>query len=115
MNKNELFFYTAILKQNAGYWLALCLENGIIGQGDTQENAINKLRGAIESFEEVYNAEDNIYKAPVSIEELHEFEQIEETIEDYVLVKLMKEVEGEERLSKQEALKYLASFKSEDV
>jgi len=108
-------FYTAILKQNSGYWIALCLENGIVGQGDTQENAINKLKEAIEFFEEVYNAEDNIYKAPISIEELHEFEQIEEIIEDYVLVKMMKEVEGEERLSKEEALKYLASLETESV
>lgn len=108
-------FYTAILKQNAGYWIALCLENGIVGQGDTQDNAISKLKEAIESFEKVHNPKDNIYKAPISIEELHEFEQIEEVIEDYVLVKLMKEVEGEERLSKKEALKYLASLESEDV
>lgn len=64
-------FYTAILKQNIGYWITLCLENSIVGKGDTQENAINKLKEAIESFEEVYNAEDNIYKAPISIEELH--------------------------------------------
>lgn len=108
-------FYTAILKQNIGYWITLCLENSIVGKGDTQENAINKLKEAIESFEEVYNAEDNIYKAPISIEELHEFEQIEEIIEDYVLVKLMKEIEGEERLSKEEALKYLASLETEGV
>ena len=108
-------FYTVILRQSAGYWVALCLENGIVGQGDTQENAISKLKEAIESFEEVYNAEENIYQAPIPISELHEFEQIEEIIEDYVLVKLMKEVEGEERLSKQEALKYLASLETESV
>jgi hypothetical protein len=24
-------FYTVVLKQSAGYWLALCLENGIVG------------------------------------------------------------------------------------
>ena len=108
-------FYTAILKQSAGYCLALCLENGIVGQADTQENAISKLKEAIESFEEVYKAEDNIYQASISIEELYEFNQIEEIIEDYVLVKLMKEVEGEERLSKQEAFKYLASLETENV
>lgn len=92
-------FYTVILRESVGYCVALCLENGIVGQGDNQENAISKLKEAIESFEEVYNAEENIYQASISIEELHEFEQIEEIIEDYVLVKLMKEVEGEERLS----------------
>ncbi|WP_414619815.1 hypothetical protein [Calothrix sp. CCY 0018] len=36
-------------------------------------------------------------------------------LEDYILVKLMKGVEGEERLSKEEALKYLASLETEDV
>lgn len=108
-------FYTVILRQSAAYWVALCLENGIVGQGDNQENAIAKLKEAIESFEEVHNAEVNIYQAPIPIDELHEFEQIEEMIEDYVLVKLMKEVEGEERLSKEEALKYLASLETEDM
>lgn len=108
-------FNTVVFKQSTGYWVALCLENGIVGQGDTKEKAISKLREAIESFEEVYNTEDNIHKASISIEELHEFEQIEEIIEDYVLVKLIKEVEGEERLSKEEALKYLASLESEDA
>ncbi|MEA5596647.1 hypothetical protein [Rivularia sp. UHCC 0363] len=44
-------FYTAILRQSAAYWVALCLENGIVGQGDNQENAIAKLKEAIESFE----------------------------------------------------------------
>jgi len=33
------------------------LINGIIGQGNTKENAISKLREAIKSFEEVYYAE----------------------------------------------------------
>ncbi|MEB3220075.1 MAG: type II toxin-antitoxin system HicB family antitoxin [Nostocales cyanobacterium 94392] len=108
-------FYTVILRESAGYCVALCLENGIVGQGDTQENAISKLKEAIECFEEVYNAEENIHQAAIPIDELHEFEQIEEMIEDYVLVKLMKEVEGEETLSKEEALKYLASLETEDI
>ncbi len=108
-------FYTVILRQSARYWVALCLENGIVGQGDTQEYAMNKLKEAIQSFEEVYKAEENIYQAPIPIEELHEFEKIDEIIEDYVLVKLMKEVEGEERLSKEEALKYLALLETKSV
>jgi hypothetical protein len=44
-----------------------------------------------------------------------EFEKIEEILEDYGLVKLMEETEGEERLSKKEALKYYASLKAENV
>lgn len=71
-------FYTVVLRQSAGYWVALCLENGIVGQGNTQENAINKLKEAIESFEDVYKSDTNIYKSPISIEELHEFLLLEE-------------------------------------
>lgn len=66
-------FYTVVLRQSAGYWLALCLENGIVGQGHNQEDAVNKLKEAIESFQIVYDTETNIYTAPISIEELHEF------------------------------------------
>ncbi|MBH8562937.1 type II toxin-antitoxin system HicB family antitoxin [Nostoc sp. CENA67] len=66
-------FYTVVLKQSAGYWVALCLENGIVGQGILPEDAITKLKEAIESFEVVYESETNIYKSPISIEELHEF------------------------------------------
>ena len=71
-------FYTAVLRKSAGYWVALCLENGIVGQGSTQEDAVKKLTEAIESFMTVYETETNIYSAPLSIEELHEFLTIEE-------------------------------------
>ncbi len=74
-------FYTVVLRQSAGYWVALCLENGIVGQGNTQENAITKLKEAIESFEVVY-ADTNIYKSPLSIQELHEFLLLEEQDSD---------------------------------
>ncbi|MFN6561940.1 MAG: type II toxin-antitoxin system HicB family antitoxin [Nostoc sp. ChiSLP01] len=66
-------FYTVVPKQSSGYWVTLCLENGIVGQGNTQEDAINKLKEAIESFEIVYESETNIYQSPISIEQLHEF------------------------------------------
>ena len=75
-------FYTVILRQSDRYWVALCLENGIVGQGDTQTNAIRKLKEAIESFEEVYNAEENIYQEPIPISELHEFLTVEEQKSD---------------------------------
>jgi predicted RNase H-like HicB family nuclease len=71
-------FYTVVLRQSAGYWVALCLENGIVGQGNTQEGAVSKLKEAIDSFEDIYETETNIYKAPLSIKELHEFLTIEE-------------------------------------
>jgi predicted RNase H-like HicB family nuclease len=66
-------FYTVVLRQSAGYWVALCLENGIVGQGNSQEDAINKLKEAIDSLQIVYDSETNIYQAPISTEEIHEF------------------------------------------
>ena len=70
-------FYTVILRQSAGQWVALCLENGIVGQGETQDSAITKLKQAIESFQEVYESKSDIYCAPVPIKELHEFLTVE--------------------------------------
>jgi predicted RNase H-like HicB family nuclease len=66
-------FYTAILRQSAAYWVALCLENGLVGQGETKEQAIAKLKEAIESFQEVYESQPDIQCSPVPIKELHEF------------------------------------------
>ncbi|BAZ51349.1 hypothetical protein NIES4103_39980 [Nostoc sp. NIES-4103] len=83
-------FYTVVLKQSAGYWVALCLENGIVGQGTLQEDAISKLKEAIESFEVVYQSETNIYKSPISIEELHEFLLLEEKQQDSEIYELRK-------------------------
>lgn len=73
-------FYTVVLRKSAGYWVALCLENGVVGQGDTKDDAIRKLKEAIKSFEDVYNNEADIYTAPISIKELHEFLTIENTL-----------------------------------
>lgn len=70
-------FYTVVLRQNAGYWVALCLENGVVGQGETQDSAIVKLKQAIESFQEVYASQSDIYCSPVPIKELHEFLTVE--------------------------------------
>ncbi len=84
-------FYTVVLRQSAGYWVALCLENGLVGQGNTQENAISKLKDAIESLQAVYQTVTNIYSAPISIEELHEFlmlEDEEQNSETYELRKV---------------------------
>lgn len=70
-------FYTVILRQSAGYWVALCLENGIVSQGETQDSAIEKLKEAIESFQDIYESRTDIYYAPVLIKELHEFLTVE--------------------------------------
>ncbi|MGL5132214.1 MAG: hypothetical protein ACRC78_06775, partial [Planktothrix sp.] len=34
---NSMNFYTVILKKSTDYWVSLCLENGIVGQGNTPE------------------------------------------------------------------------------
>ena len=70
-------FYTVVLRQSAGYWVALCLENGLVGQGTTQDGAIAKLREAIESYQSALEAEANLHQATISIAELHEFLAIE--------------------------------------
>ena len=70
-------FYTAVLRKSGSYWVALCLENGIVGQGHTKETAVVKLKEAIDSIEEVQKADEDIYSAPLSIKELHEFLKVE--------------------------------------
>ncbi|MEH2056962.1 MAG: type II toxin-antitoxin system HicB family antitoxin [Nostoc sp.] len=72
-------FYTIVLRKSAGYWVALCLENGLVGQGINQEAAIKQLNEAIASFVEVYKIEPNIYHTSLTIEELHEFLELEDT------------------------------------
>lgn len=78
-------FYTVILRKSADYWVSLCLENGLVGQGNTPEQSIEKLKQAIESFSEVYESESNVYLSPIVINELHEFLKLEdeETAEIY--------------------------------
>jgi predicted RNase H-like HicB family nuclease len=70
-------FYTTVLRKSGSYWVALCLENGIVGQGHTKEAAVTKLKEAIGSIEEAKNGDEDIYSAPLSIKELHEFLMIE--------------------------------------
>jgi len=71
-------FYTVVFKKSDPYVVALCLENGIVGQGLTQQEASDKLKEAIDSVESVKETDSNIYSAPLSIRELHEFLTIEE-------------------------------------
>jgi len=70
-------FYTTVLKKSGPYWAALCLENGIVGQGNTKEIAVERLKDAIDSFEEARENDRDIYTAPLSIKELHEFLTVE--------------------------------------
>ena len=73
-------FYTAVLRKSASYWTALCLENGVVAQGETKKEAIEKCREAISSFELVRREELDIHTAPVSIKELHEFLTFDNTV-----------------------------------
>jgi predicted RNase H-like HicB family nuclease len=70
-------FYTVVLRKSAGYWVVLCLENGLVAQETSKEGAIDKLKEAIESFQMVYQSEENIYNSPVSIKDIHEFLTVE--------------------------------------
>ena len=81
-------FYTLVLRRSGDYWVALCLENGLVGQGDTKEGAVERLKEAIISFEDVRRCEEDIYSAPLSVKELHEFltvEGVEPVLEPFEL------------------------------
>ncbi len=39
-------FYTTIFRQSSGYWVGLCLENGIVGQGRSKDEALANLQDA---------------------------------------------------------------------
>ena len=71
-------FYTVIIRKSADYWVALCLENGLVGQANTPEKSIDQLKQAIESFSEVSEAESDIYLSPLAINELHDFLTLED-------------------------------------
>lgn len=66
-----------VLRQSGKHWVSLCLENGLVGQGDSKETAVEKLKEAIDSFKEVRKNETDIYSAPLSIKDLHEFMTME--------------------------------------
>jgi len=65
--------YTMVLRKSGGKWISLCLENGVVGQGDTKEEAMRKLQEAIGSFGEALATETDVHSAAISIKELHEF------------------------------------------
>ena len=49
-----------------------------MGQGDTPEKFLDKLKQAIESFSEVYESESEVYLSPISINKLHNFLTLED-------------------------------------
>ena len=53
---------------------------------------------------------------PIAVQiPLEQFEKIEEILENYGLAKLIEETEGDERLSKEQALNYYNSIKQNTV
>ncbi len=72
-------FYTMVIRKSGKYWVALCLENGIVGQGDQKDNAAMKLKEAIISFEDARKDDPKIFSEPLCIKELHEFLTVEGT------------------------------------
>ena len=81
-------FLTTILRRSGDYWVALCLENGVVSQGFTKEEALIKMREAIASLELAFSDDPSLYTAPIPINELHEFLSIEgqePTLETYEL------------------------------
>ncbi|MEG5138612.1 MULTISPECIES: hypothetical protein [unclassified Microcoleus] len=71
-------FYTVVIRKSADDWVTLCLENELVGQGNTPEQSIDKLKQAIESFSEVYEAELDIHLSPLALNELQEFLTLED-------------------------------------
>jgi predicted RNase H-like HicB family nuclease len=73
----KMDFYTVVLRKSSLYWVALCLENGIVGQGNTQDEAIKKLKEAIESVQNIIKTDFDSQFTPISIKQLHEFLTLE--------------------------------------
>jgi len=70
-------FYTFVLRKSDPYWVALCLENGLVGQGVSSDEAVGKLKDAVVSFQDILKVEKDVYNEPISIKDLHEFRTIE--------------------------------------
>lgn len=70
-------FYTLVLRRSGKNWVSLCLENGLVGQGTTKEIAVEKLKEAIASLQEAKESDEDIYTAPLTVKELHEFLTVE--------------------------------------
>lgn len=65
--------YTIVFRKSAGQWVALCLENGLVGQGATKSKAAERLHQAIVSFDEGTQDQSDVYRSPISVRDLHEF------------------------------------------
>jgi len=70
-------FLTTILRRSGDYWVALCLENGVVSQGFTKEEALIKMREAVASLALAFADDPSLFTAPIAINELHEFLSVE--------------------------------------
>ena len=70
-------FLTTIIRKSGDYWVVLCLENGLVSQGSTKEEALIKMRETIASFNLALADDPSLFTAPISINELHEFLSVE--------------------------------------
>jgi len=65
--------YTAVLKRSDRQFVALCLELGVVGSGNTRPQALKSLQEAIDSYLD-YAVETGLPESrPVAIQQLHEF------------------------------------------
>lgn len=53
--------------------MALGLENGLVGQGGSRDDAVEKLKEALVSFKDVLTADKYVYKKSLSVKDLHDF------------------------------------------
>ena len=65
--------YTMVFRHAGEMWVGVCLENGLVSQGETKVQAKEKLLEALESFSAATQDDPEIYQAAISIRELHEF------------------------------------------
>lgn len=66
-------FLMTILRKSGDYWVALCLENGLVSQGSTKAEALLKMKEAVESLDLAFSDDPLLYTSPFPINELHEF------------------------------------------
>ena len=70
--ENETKEYTIILKKSGEQYVSLCVENMVVGCGETKDEAINTVKEAILSYEGSVE-EGMSLERPLPLNLLHEF------------------------------------------
>lgn len=65
--------YTIVVKESGDQYVTLCLELSVAGCGDTQQEALENTRLAIESYLEAMKTDALSPSRPVPLDVLHEF------------------------------------------